>query len=622
MGDSRRIRIVAGAIAVVVTAAMYLLATRDGADSLGDEAAGDQEPDAELGEPGGSGDGSIPPPQTTTPVPLGDTDLNGLSFTDVTAQAGLAAPHSTETPTSGELMNGAAAAGDYDADGDIDLVLTRIGLPNLLYRNDGAGHFTDVAVEAGVAGPVPPAGAGTPILADVDGNATLDLFLTGNPSGGRALYLNNGDGTFVDGLVGSGLESDTNQRVRPQGFGAALADWDHDGDLDLVTLDSSTEFLDGPGAVEIGVDAMGMCERTERVLAASNGLPETAGTSALYSNNGDGTFTDVTDESGLALGLIAGFTPLFSDIDGDGWEDLLVTGDLCTSRVFRNDDGAGFTDVTADSGVGTDENGRGSVVADVDADGNLDWFITSVAYPPGDVSCQLKTLSLGCSGNRLFLGDGEGSFSDATDEYGVRDGYWGWGAAAEDLNNDGWRDIVMTNGFGIQPTNGTDAEPGYARFLSDPTLLWLGRAEPPLPEIAPEVGLDDIGSGKALVAFDSDSDGDLDLLVVNTGAEPILYRNDTPAGGNWATIRVSQPGPNPTAVGARVRVFTTDRGDQIPLEVRSGGSLLGSSPLELHVGLGEESIERIEVLWPGESDPQVVAAPAVNSVIAIVREGS
>ncbi|MCP4434294.1 MAG: CRTAC1 family protein [Actinomycetia bacterium] len=607
---------------MIITAAMYVVGTSGAGD---DDVAGD-DVEGRSTAPQDSAPTTFPAPATAAPVPLGGTSLAGLSFSDVTAAAGLSAPHADRPLTSGEVMNGAAAAGDYDGDGDIDLVLTRVGLPNLLYRNDGSGTFTDEAAAAGVAEPVPPVGSGTPLLADVDGDSDLDLLLTGNPTGGRALKLNNGDGTFTDATAGSGLELIPDEAARPQSFGASFADWDHDGDLDLTVLQWFVDPLDGSQAAEAAVGTEGMCERTAALRAAGGAGdlagPELVTRSAMYRNQGDGTFADVTAESGVDMEEIVGFTPLFSDIDGDGWEDLLITGDLCTSRIYRNDAGRGFMDVTAESGVGTDENGTGSVVEDIDGDGNLDWFVTSIAYPTADGVCPFDGSTIGCTGNRLFLGDGRGGFRDATAQYGLRDGYRGWGAAAQDFNNDGFRDIAMVNGYDPNTGSGGESDPVFARFVSDPSLLWLGREETPLPEVGAQVGFGDTASGKALVPFDMDADGDLDIIVANTSEPPILYRNDTPPGGNWLTVRLRDVGPNPFAVGARVLVRTSDSDVARPAEVRAGSSYEGSDPYDLHFGLGPGvTVESVDVLWPGSRDPQVVEGPAVNQLLEL-RRGS
>ena len=354
-----------------------------------------------------------------------------------------------------------------------------------------------------------------------------------------------------------------------------------------------------------------------------------ANRSRFYLNDGSGTFTDAGAASGLDLDRIIAFTGVFSDVDGDGWEDLLVTGDACTSRLYRNDGGKRFVDVTDESGTGTDENGMGSVVADVDQDGNLDWFVTSIGYPTDDGTCPVYEAFVGCSGNRLYLGDGEGSFRDATDDYGVRDGYWGWGATASDLDNDGDPDLAQATGYvegsQYQTDDGTNPlKAFFRRFGEDPLRLWLNTGPGPWPEVAQQVGLTDVGPAKAMVAFDADGDGDLDLFIANSGTEPIFYRNDTPPGRTWLTVRLEDPdGADPHGIGARVVV--TPGGDRpaTTTEIRAGGSYQGQDPALAHVGLGDldEPVERVEVHWPGRDEPQVLTDVATDRTLVVRRDG-
>ncbi len=253
-----------------------------------------------------------------------------------------------------------------------------------------------------------------------------------------------------------------------------------------------------------------MCARAawlrERGFPRADGAPANRG--RLYRNEGDGRFADVSEQVGLPFSEILGFTGSFADIDDDGWDDLLITGDFCMSRLFRNVEGSRFEDITAGSGVGTDENGMGSVVRDLDANGTPDWFITSIG-PVGDEPAPIELGGFGSSGNRAFLNDGDGTFTDATDALGLRNGGWGWGAAIEDFGNDGRLSVVMTNGYSIEPT-GTDAPPGTA--ADDPKVFWEPDGDT-FVDVAESVGLRDTGLGRALVPFDLDRDGDLDLLM-------------------------------------------------------------------------------------------------------------
>jgi hypothetical protein len=622
----KRIQLVAGGGAIALLAAAWVL-TRAGDDG-GDTAATRDRPAATTA----AAPTTTRPTTTTTTGPArpANTEWGALNLTDVTAAAGLDAPHAAKPPAGADGQAGGAAVADYDDDGDQDILLTRLGLPNRLLRNDGTGHFTDVAKSAGVQGPDRTDGYAGAVWADVDGDGHLDLFLTGAGRGGAALLRNDGTGHFadataaagLDGLAGSGLAGTAS-------YGAAFDDWDHDGDLDLVVLHWYREPLDlqlaalDPTRKDFDPSALSPCALADQRRAEPLPAGASGSRSRLFTNDGDGTFTDVTASSGVAVDDIVGFQPVFTDVDGDGWDDLFVTGDYCTSRLYRNDRGRRFVDSTAKAGVGTDQNGMGSVVEDLDGDGHVDWFVSGIAA--GDPSQCTNAEACGQAGDRLYLGDGTGRFTDATDRFGVRDGSWGWGAAAADLNQDGRLDLFLADGVRFDDPGSTTAggpSPGGEND-DDPSRLWVNTGAGPWPEAADRVGVRDRANGKAAVAFDADGDGDLDLLVANTDAPPVLYRNDTPKrpDGHWLILRLRAPGtPNPFAIGARVTVDVGGGTAPRPLTVKAGGSFQSGDPTDLHVGLGAAAtVARIEVRWPGEATPQVLTDVAADRVVAITR---
>lgn len=567
------------------------------------------------------------PTTTSRPAPTRppNTAWGGLNLTDVTAQAGLDEPQSADPPVGADGQTGGVAVADYDGDGDQDVFLTRVGLPNRLMRNDGTGRFTDVAKEAGVA-PDPTDGHAAAVWADVDGDGHLDLYLTGAGRGGALLLVNDGKGHFADATAAAGLDDLAGEGLAgTASFGAAFDDWDHDGDLDLVTL----QWYTAPFELQLqtlpppdGTDptAYEPCTLAGRRTAEPTPAGLVGSRSALFENDGSGHFADVTAASGVEVDRIVGFQPVFADADGDGWNDLFVTGDYCTSRLYRNLGGSGFQDITEEAGVGTDQNAMGSVVADLDGDGNLDWFVSAIAAPdqsacgPADVCSR--------AGNRLYLGDGDGHFTDATDRFGVRDGSWGWGAAAADLNQDGRLDLVLANGVRFRV-------PGQAPGATlragdeadgDPTRVWVNTGAGPWPEAAERIGAADRSNGKGVVAFDADGDGDLDVLIANTEVAPVLYRNDTPT-GHSLRLRLRAPGTaNPFAIGARVTVHVGDGSGPRVLAVRAGGSFQSGDPTDLHLGLGgADLVARIEVRWPGRAAPQVLTDVAADRLVVVTR---
>jgi hypothetical protein len=506
------------------------------------------------------------PPAIPLPEDIVSADaLGGLHFTDVTAEAGLAtAQANLRPPDDIALVPGGAAAEDIDGDGDIDLYLTRLGVPNLLFLNNGDGGFVEAAAEYGIDGDGVDGDSG-PVFADIDADGDLDLIVTSATSNTILLYVRDGD-RFEEQAALRGLApasvTDT------PGNGVALADIDGDGDLDLfVARWRLGELTIGPRG-----------DHCARDRSAVGTLTAPAGdASQLFVNDGTGHFVDATADWGLAFGDIAAFQPVFADGDGDGDPDLFLTGDFCTSRVYRND-GDRFGDMTARLDVGTDENGMGSIVADFDRDGRLDWFITSISYPRPDGSCPNFGGNTSCSGNRLYLNRPSG-FVDATDEYGLRNGYWGWGVIVEDLNNDGYPEVAHTNGFSGR----------IPYFRTDPTVVWLGTATPPYARVTKQVGLIDDDAGKAMVPLDYDDDGDPDLFIVNSDAPSRLWRNDTPPGRGW----VLDLGPE---LGVFVR------------EIRAGGSFQSGDPALVHIGLGETADDtvRAAIYWPGEDEPHWV----------------
>jgi hypothetical protein len=461
-----------------------------------------------------------------------------------------------------DRMTGGAAAADVDGDGWTDLFVTRLDAPDILFRNRGDGRFEDVTAASGLADfDLQSNGAA---FGDIDNDGDPDLLVTLVGSGADGvndrnhLFVNDGLGHFSEEATerGAALTSG-NPRLT---WSATFGDYDRDGWLDLHV----TEWL-------------------------------ATGHSRLLRNRGavaPGHFEDVTVEAGLDFVGVNGFASTFVDLDGDGWQELAVAGDFGTSRLFWNEGDGTFVDGTAAAGVGTDENGMGSTFGDFDGDGDLDWFVTSIRDP--DETCDVENCIWGYTGNRLYRNDGGRSFSDATDAAGVRDGDWGWGAVFLDLDNDADQDLVMTNGIELVHTQIEDA------FNADPMRVWLNDGEGVMSEDALGLGVDDTASGKGLLTFDYDQDGDLDLFVVNNAGEPRLYRNQLRGGQHWLRLRVRGHESNRDAVGARVSVWPR-RGD--PVQVREVGvasHFLGQSEPELHFGLGQGAplVHRVRVEFP------------------------
>ncbi|HEX6131540.1 MAG TPA: FG-GAP-like repeat-containing protein, partial [Actinomycetota bacterium] len=445
--------------------------------------------------------------------------------------------------------------------------------PNLLYRNLGNGSFQDVAASAGVAVTMKTCGA---TFADYDGDGWLDLFVLGFDFQPSKLFRNLGNGTFQDVTAASGLGNLT----RENNVSASLGDYDRDGDLDLFVT-----HWDGG-----------------KQLVASD--------QHLWRNEGNGTFTHVGPAaSGIHIDppgaeIDVSFTPNFTDVDSDGWPDILLAADFGQSQVFANDGDGTFTAVT-DENVVTDQNGMGAAICDFDHDGDLDWFVTSI-YDPSESK----------NGNRMYRNAGGApavAFADGTDDAGTRIGHWGWGASCQDFNNDGHPDIFHVNGFDSSITNKAYNE-------TDPALLYVANGDGTFDDEAAARGIADTGRGLGVVSFDYDRDGDLDVFLTNNRAAPKLYRND---GGNLQsrlTVKLAGRAPNREGIGSRVLV--TVNGVTQMQELRAGSNFTSQDPAEAHFGLGAATVVptvRVEWLAGGSTTLTNVAA---NQTITVTEPAS
>ena len=510
-----------------------------------------------------------------------------VTFTDATLEAGLTY-RQCGTDCDRDRTTGGAAVADVDGDGHLDLFVTRYDDHDLLFRNRGDGTFEDVSVEAGFADfDLRSNGAG---FGDVDNDGDPDLYVTVlgrafDPVNNRYfLFINDGTGRFTE-------EAPERAAATPGvgergGQSVAFGDFDRDGDLDIHT--TSWVFPFG------GAD--------QARLLRNRGPEE------------PGHFEDVTDEAGVRLGRVFGYGSTFVDLDADGWPDLAVAADFGTSRLYWNNRDGTFSDGTSAAAVGTDENGMGSTFGDVDGDGDLDWFVTSIHDP--DRTCDRVPCKWGHTGNRLYRNLGERRFADATDALGVREGYWGWGAAFLDFDNDGDLDLTMTNGI--------DAQSDLTRlFEDDPMRFWVNDGAEPFIESSEALGVTDRSSGKGLVVFDYDDDGDLDLFVVNHGSSPTLFRNENGNARDWIRVRVVGDRSNRDGVGAIVRVAPTDGSE--PAQVREMGvatHFLGHSENRAHFGVGSSGGPvQVEVRFPATGEIRTCAVPAPR-VTLTVHEGA
>ncbi|MYJ75652.1 MAG: CRTAC1 family protein [Gammaproteobacteria bacterium] len=383
---------------------------------------------------------------------------------------------------------------------------------------------------------------------DVDGDGFKD-FVSAQEDGVE-VFMNDGNGSFVPGGEATNLD---NER---ESFSMAAGDYDLDGDLDLFFAHWGTGYIGGQQEY-------------------------------LWENKGAGVFLDVSYRvpvassfSGNMLESEYSFTPIFADFDDDGDPDLLMANDFESSQVLMNAFGGDlFLDLTSDEI--SDENGMGSAVTDYDRDGDLDWFVTSIWDPDVDKNG---------SGNRLYQNaDGFGGFVDVTEEAGVREGHWGWGACFADFDNDGYMDIFHTNGH---------REQGRPQFRTDPSVLFMSNGDGTFTERATELGAVHTDQGRGVVCADYNDDGWVDIFIANNGKSPTVFRNDHDNGNHYIAIDLVGLKGNPEAIGAKVRV-TSASGTQFQ-EVQLGNGYLSHGPATLHFGLGkDDQITAVDVVWPG-----------------------
>ena len=469
-------------------------------------------------------------------------------FTEVGVDAGASHAHGFLKAENPNLENhaGGVAAADYDRDGDIDLYLVTGDITtNRLLRNNGDGSFSDVAEDSGVG--LEGHRSTGPAFADIDADGWPDLVVGGIDGAGYRVFKNLGDGNFIEFTDEAGIFQ---QEETQSEYTTAFGDPDGDGDLDA--------FISHWGS------------RNNRV-------------NHYWVNAGGGRFYPADARVGYATPFYDDntFTPNFVDMDGDGRQDLLLTGDFGSSQVLKNVDGKRFIDTTTIAI--DDENGMGAAVADFDNDGDFDWFVTSIHHE------ESPQATIGYTGNRLYLNDGAGNFGDVGAAIGVDRGHWGWGACAADLNNDGWLDIFHVNGMPLR-LDDTD-------FDIDPTRLFISNGDFTFAERSQELGIVERDQGRGVVCFDYDNDGDIDLLTQNWTGWSHLYRNDLDPGNGWLQVDLTGSGDNPDAIGAIVRVTTGDSTQT--RQVAAGSNYASQNPLLQHFGLGTaERIDTVRVEWP------------------------
>ncbi|HEX3373615.1 MAG TPA: CRTAC1 family protein [Edaphobacter sp.] len=514
---------------------------------------------------------------------------------DVTHAAGIHFVHSSAPDKKYivESMSGGVIVFDFDQDGWPDIYFTNAPTveqaikgqkaAGVLYHNNHDGTFTDVTAKAGIGKPCFAMGGA---VADYNNDGWPDLFIS--CLGGNVLYRNNGDGTFTDVTAKAGI-ADGRWTT-----GAAFADYDGDGFADLMIANyidfkftDLPRFGSSPTCRFRGID----------VQCGPRGL-RGAG-DALFHNNGDGTFTDVSKAAGVddkagyyGLGVV------WSDFGNKGRPDIYVADDSTPNYLYRNEGKGVFSNVSLESGAavsgdGSEQGSMGIAIGDYNHSGRFSIYVTNFAD----------------EFNTLYRNDGEYNFTDVSYDSGVALPslpYVKWGTAFVDLDNDGWEDLISANGH-VYPQ--VDSLPSGARYREPMNLLMNQRDGTfcdAQESAGPEISRPRVGRGLAVADFFNN--GQMDVVVEDLDGDPVLLRNPGLPSNHWISFELAGTKSNRMALGARVTIRSG--GMTQTDEVRSGGSYLSQNDVRLHFGLGSATrIDSAVVRWPsGQEDTLGVLA--------------
>ena len=513
-----------------------------------------------------------------------------IRFEDATAASGINFTHSFGAQELGSLLEstgGGCVWFDYNNDGLPDLYVVS-GKPlgagihpyplkeapavpphNHLFKNNGDGTFTDVTDQAGVAANIYGMAA---VAADFDNDGFVDLFVTGY--GQAILYHNNGNGTFTDVTKKAGISVDG------WSISSAWLDYDRDGCVDLF-VGRYVKF-----------------DPKYRAYYPADNYPGPLDyaptTNVLYHNNCNGTFTDVTEKSGIGAysGRLMGVTA--ADFDGDGWPDIYVSNDKNENFLFHNKHDGTFEEIAGELGVAYGQNGEmtssmGPVFADIEGDGRLDLWVTDSKY------------------DRLMSNTGKNGFQDISASSGISattGQYVSWGSGVYDFDNDGWLDILVFHGGLVHQVR---QEHSLYRGLGGGKFLDVSRSGGPVLDVKT------VARGSCFA--DYDNDGKIDAYVVNLGSKGTLLHNVSQNKNHWLTVALKGTKSNRDGIGARVVLAAGSRTEVA--ERVAGSSYLSQDDGRLHFGLGSATrVDKLTIHWPSGRE-QVVENPAIDRVITV-----
>ena len=537
-----------------------------------------------VGMAAGQGGHPIPAPPPPGAKALVCHDRQIPQLEDVTAKSGIQFTH-TAAPEKKyilESMSGGVLLIDYDRDGwpdiyftnspSVDMALKNQKSRGALYHNNHDGTFTDVTNKAGIASPCFAMGGA---VADYNNDGWPDLYIT--CFAGNTLYRNNGDGTFTDVTKTAGV-SDGRWST-----GAAFGDYDNDGFVDLMVtnyvdfhLNDLPQFGSSATCKYAGID----------VQCGPRGL-KGAGDS-LFHNNGDGTFTNVTKSAGVDdPNGYYGMGVVWADLDNNGRPDIYVANDSTPNFLYRNDGNGKFTEIGLESGTAVSEDGSeqasmGIAIGDYNHTGRPSVHVTNFS---GDY-------------DTLYRNNGNYDFRDVS--YPSRIALPSlpsvkWGTAFVDLDNDGWLDLITVSGHVYPQVESSPQAGGYRQAK----ILNMNDGDGSFCDASAQAGpaLQQKRVSRGLAVGDLFNDGNMDVVIEDLDASPMLLRNHGIPGRHWISLELAGTKSNRAAIGARIKL--TAGGMTQTEEIHSGGSYLSQNDLRVHFGLGSASkVDLIEIRWP------------------------
>jgi hypothetical protein len=502
-----------------------------------------------------------------------------------------------------ETMTGGVAVFDYNNDGLLDIFFTNgAEIPSLeksnpsfhnkLFRNNGDGTFTDVTEKSGLAG----VGYSMGVAAgDYDNDGFVDLYVTGFNC--NQLFHNNGDGTFTDRTEKAGV-SGVLKRSKPWSVAAGWIDYDNDGLLDLFVVNYLDYSLSTAHSCKTG-NIVDYCSPDEY-----RGTPN-----ILYRNNGDGTFTDVSQPSHISQYSGKGMGVAFADYDGDGFTDIFVSNDSIPNFLLHNNGDGTFTDVALLAGVAYNENGKavagmGTDFRDIDNDGMPDIFLTAMygdSFP-------------------LYRNSGKGQFEDVAETTGIAamtTSFTAWGTGFFDFDNDGNKDIFAAGSAILDNSMEVNHKP-----YPLPNFLYRNLGNMRFKDVSGEAGAGfSVPAAHRGAAFgDLNNDGKIDIVVTVLNGEPQLHMNRTQNHNHWIILKLVGVADNRDGLGTRVKI-TTANGVQYN-EATTAVGYNSSSDKRVYFGLKNATVvDQIELAWP-TGVKQVLHHVMADQILTIVQSSS